>query len=307
MKTKNQFPCVSVIIVNYNGIKYLPACLASLSSIAYPRTRLEIILVDNGSTDGSQKFISDNYPRVKIIENKANLGFARGTNIGIQQARGEYIAVLNNDTYLDKDWTAEVLQGVKENPDIGIFGSRIYLDGLEKTFDIVAQGFGKNGRTINIGAGYPDRGQFDALKEVFGVSACAAIYRRGVLEDIGVFDEDFFNSYEDNDLHFRANILGYRCMFLKDAIVYHKGTATIGVGSAFHVYHLCKNSAHPLIKNMPLAAILKNFFRIMIGPIPEFVFFAIRWNQPKAVLSGMLQALRDLTLMLSKRRHIRHK
>ena len=193
-------PLISVIIVNYNGKKFLSDCLSSIFRQTY--TPLEVILVDNASNDGSVEYIHQNFPGVKMFIQSANLGFAGGTNTGIEKATGKYVLTLNNDTILTPDFIDELTKPMISNPTVGMCASKmIFPDGRINSTAICIS---RSGAAWDRGMGELDRGQYDRREEVFGACAGAALYRRSMLDEIGLFDADFFLYMEDVDLAFRA-------------------------------------------------------------------------------------------------------
>lgn len=294
-------PRMSVVVLNWNGKKYLEGCINSLKQQTFKD--LEIIVVDNGSTDGSVSYMKSNYSEIKLIELLDNKGFAAGSNAGIKKARGEYIATLNNDTVVDPIWAEELCKAMERNQSVGICGSKILLVDPEGQIDTVGSFFKVNGRSGNIGQGEIDTGRYDKECEVFGASAGAALYRASMLREIGLFDEDFFNSYEDNDLCFRANLRGYKCLYVPSALVHHLGTATIRSCSYFHIYHLSKNDLNPFIKCFPLRLMFKYLFNILFYSSEEAIGW-IKWGQIKAIIDGRIRAFKDLKRMLKKRMEI---
>lgn len=215
------FPDVSISIVNLNGQRYLKECLSSLEKLNYPQDKIEIIVVDNGSTDKSLSIIRDNYPRVKIIENKKNMGFARANNQAAEAAGGEYIAFLNNDTRVDKSWLIELLRPIYKDREIVASGSKVLsMDG--KKIDFVGGMINFEGKGFQVDYGIPvENDDHDRYRFLPFVNGGAMMIDRNVFLDTGGFDEDFFAYYEDVDLGWRLWVLGYKVIFSPKSIVYH--------------------------------------------------------------------------------------
>ena len=244
---------VSVIIVNWNGKQHLEECLTSLSKQTFKA--FETILVDNGSADGSIEFVEEHFPIVKIIKLNYNNGFCRGNNIGLQHARGDFIALLNNDTLVDMHWLEELYRAMTKHSHVGICASCIVNYYSRDVMDTAGDGFDLCGVGYKIGEGMPVA-KFQKERYVFGVCAGAALYRRSMIDDIGFFDERFFAVGEDLDLSFRAILAGYKCLYVPDAVVYHKVNQTVGRNSDFLLYHSRRNVEYTFFKNMPFPLII---------------------------------------------------
>ncbi|MBM3707516.1 MAG: glycosyltransferase [Actinobacteria bacterium] len=215
------FPLISVAIVNLDGKSYLKTCLESLDKLDYPKNKLEIIVADNGSKDGSQEFIRQNYPDVKLIENNKNLGFAYANNQAAKEAFGEYIAFLNNDTRVDKSWLIELLKPIYKDKETVCAGSKVLsMDG--KRLDFAGGMINFEAKGFQIDYGLPiEKDIHKQLRFTPFVNGGAMLVDRKVFLDVGGFDEDFFAYYEDVDLGWRLWVLGYRVMFCPSSIVYH--------------------------------------------------------------------------------------
>ena len=195
---------ISVVVVNFNGKRFLDDCLSSLSVQTYKD--YEVIVVDNASRDGSVEHIRSRFPWARIVENKVNLGSTGGNNSGIREAEGEFIVTLNNDTSVEKDFL-ERLAGPMSDPGIGMCGSKmLYPNGKINSTGLCLS---RSGASWDRGASEEDLGQYDRQEEIFGACAGAALYRRKMLDEIGLFDEDFFIFMEDIDLTLRARCAGW--------------------------------------------------------------------------------------------------
>jgi GT2 family glycosyltransferase len=238
---------LSVVVVNWNGRALLQDCLASLQ--AQTLANLEVVLVDNGSTDDSVSFARREFPRVSVLELGNNHGFAGGSNRGIAATSGEFVALLNNDAVAEPRW-AERLLSAAADPRVGIAASRVLLHADRGRLDSAGDGMTTVGVAFKRGHLEPADGFMEA-QAVFGASGCAMLLRRAMLEDVGMFDEDFFLIYEDADLCFRARLRGWTCRYAPEAVVYHKLNASIGRLSATHVYYGQRNAELVYFKNMP--------------------------------------------------------
>ena len=213
-------PLVSIVVVNYNGLKDLKLCFDSLYNLNYKN--FELIFVDNNSQDNSVDFIRKNYPIVKIIELKKNYGFARGNNIGVAEASGEYIVLLNNDTVVDKNWLTELVKVAEQSNNIGIIGSKNYYY-HDKTEIFYAIGTcDKFGNTGNIGHKKRDNVLFNTQMNCFFVCGAALMIKRELYEKINLFDPNYFAYFEDVDLCWRAIISGYDVVYVPKSFIYHK-------------------------------------------------------------------------------------
>ncbi|MEJ2696146.1 MAG: glycosyltransferase family 2 protein [Candidatus Sulfobium sp.] len=243
-------PTISVVIVNLNGEKYLRDCLDSLSSQTF--RDFEVIVVDNGSRDGSLDLINKEFGWVNVISLRENTGFARGNNVGIGASSGKYIATLNNDTIAESRWLEGLVQTAEADARTGMVASKILLGREGSELDSAGMLVYPDGMTRQRGRGQTDRGQFDKTEEVLFPSACAALYRREMLEETGFFDEDFFSYCEDADLGLRGRLAGWRAVMAPGAVVRHLYSQTGGKYSDFKAYHVERNRFWVLLKDLPL-------------------------------------------------------
>ncbi|MFH1226459.1 MAG: glycosyltransferase family 2 protein [Planctomycetota bacterium] len=219
---------VCVIIINWNGKKHLEKCLPAISEQSYPN--YEIMVVDNGSTDGTIDYINNYWPKVRIIALKENKFFASGNNIGIQQALKNkeisYIALLNNDTIADKNWLSEMVKITDTDPRIGIVAAKLMKMGNQRIIDSTGHIFDKWGKIVDRGHNEIDSGQYDTKVDVLGACAAACLYRRTMLEDIGLFDERLVMYYEDAELSWRAYKRDWKAKYVPTAVVLHERGAS---------------------------------------------------------------------------------
>lgn len=255
---------VYVVIPNWNGADRIRACLDSLRSQTLQH---EVIVVDNGSVDESVKIIEKHYPNILLIRHPKNLGFTGGVNAGINKAMemgAEYVALLNNDAVADNDWLKNLVDFMDKHDKAGIATSKIcdekktHLDSTGDLYTIWGLPFPR-GR----GEEYSDK--YDKQTWIFAASGGASIYRTKMLEEIGLFDDDFFAYYEDVDISFRAQLAGWKVAYVPDAIVYHQIGATSGAIKGFTTYHTLKNLPLLLWKNVPWALMPKVWPRLAIA------------------------------------------
>jgi GT2 family glycosyltransferase len=246
----NRKPRVSVVIPNLNGRELLGDCLASLARQTL--TDFEAIVVDNGSTDGSADFVRARFPWVAaVIENKANLGFARASNQGIEAARGELIALLNNDTEADPAWLAEFVRAADADPVAGMFAAKTLFFDRRDVIDTAGHLIYPDGLNRGRGRLEVDRGQYDAATDVFFPSGAAALYRKRMLDEIGLFDEHHFAYGDDTDVGIRGRLAGWTCLFVPGAVVYHRYSATTGEYSPAKVFLVERNRIWVVWKYFP--------------------------------------------------------
>ena len=250
MKDIFDYPLISISIVNLNGKNYLGACLASIKEMEYPMDRVEIIVVDNGSIDGSVELIMKNYPDIKIIKNSKNMGFAYANNQAAAEASGEYIAFLNNDMKVDKSWLIELLRPIYKDKETIASGSKV-LSFEGKEIDFVGGMINFEGKGFQIDYGLSiEKDNYSDYRYLPFVNGGAMLINRQIFLDAGGFDEDFFAYYEDVDLGWRLWILGYKVIFSPKSIVYHHHHGTSKEFSEDKLRFLKeRNSLYSVFKN----------------------------------------------------------
>ena len=249
----------SLIIVNWNGRDLLGDCLPSLEKQTEPAE--EVIVVDNGSSDGSVEFLKLSFPSVKVVELDKNYGFAKANNIGIRLARGSRIALLNNDTVVDSRWLAELNHALDNHPEVGFCASKMLMYRDPNIIDSAGDMLGI-ARAYKRGHRRQDGTEFNEPAFVFGACAGAALYRSEMLADIGLFDETFVTNLEDVDLSFRAQLAGYKCIYVPTAVVYHKvGETKRRISSIDRLTH--RNNRLMWLKNAPGLLLLKYATRVL--------------------------------------------
>lgn len=295
-------PLVSVIIPNWNGAHLLPVCLDSLGRQTC--TDYEVIVVDNASTDGSRELVSRDYPAVRVVTLDSNRGFAGGVNAGIRVARGKIIALLNNDTEVERTWLEELSRSLQGNSRAGMAASKLRLFDEREKLHSAGDFYGVDGVPGNRGAWEVDHGQYDdpgSVPPIFGACAGAAAYRRELFERIGVFDEDLGSYCEDVDLNWRARLAGYECVYAPRAVVYHRLSATGGGSRAS--YFVGRNFILVLVKDYPTRLVRKYWPRI-VSAQARIAWDALtnwRGQAARARLRGQLAGIASLPRFLSKR------
>ncbi len=299
-------PTISIIIPHLNGKQHLDDCLSSLRAQTY--RDFEVLLVDNGSTDGSQEYVRANFPDVKLLELGQNQGFTGACNAGREAAKGEIIILLNNDTEADPNWLQEVSQAFAQRPEVGSVASKMLLFDQRDHFHTAGDFYGIDGIPGNRGVWQADVGQYDQVEYVFGACGGAAAYRRAMLEEIGFLDDDFYFSCEDVDLAFRANLAGWRTLYAPTAVVYHKLKASGGSG-VMSSYYDGRNFFYIIWKNYPRTMMRQNW-RALIGAqlkISRAAIRAWRGEAARARLRGQLAGLFGFFKMRAKRKQIQAK
>lgn len=300
-------PSHSIVIVNWNGRDLLAECLPSLRAQTLPG---EVVMVDNGSADGSVDFVRASFPEVVVEPLDRNHGFAVANNVGMRLARGEYVALLNNDTVVDPRWAAELARGLDEHADVGFCASKMLQYGQKDVIDTAGDELGV-ARAYKRGTGQPDGPEFAEPRYVFGACAGAAMYRRRMLDDIGLFDESFVTNFEDVDLSFRAQLAGYRCLYVPTAVVHHKVAATKRrTGwSAQMAYRNSRNSKLMWLKNAPMGLLGKYALPILAqeGRQLRRSVKKADWATVRSLLAADAEIVRLLPTILRKRRGIQRR
>lgn len=243
-------PLVSVIVVNWNGEGYLAECIDSLLRQTYPR--LEVIVVDNASTDGSVPLLTERYGgKIRLIVNPTNLGFTGGNNAGMAAASGAYVLLLNNDAVADPGWAAALVREAEADLRVGMCASKIVSYDDPKVIDGVGLLLARDGLARGRGRLARDHGQFDRPEDVLIPSACAGLYRRAMLDEIGLFDEQFFMYCDDVDLGLRGRVAGWACRYAPDALVRHRYSRSAGSYSLRKVFLVERNRIWVMLKSFP--------------------------------------------------------
>ncbi len=262
----------TVVIPNYNGMKYIRNCLNSLDAL---RTESEFrtIAVDNGSKDGSGEVIRKEYPWVELISLPENTGFCHAVNVGIKAAGTEYVVLLNNDTAAKPGFVKYLEESMEESEDIFSVNSMMLTMQDEGIIDNAGIRYCVLGWAFDRGKGKP-ASSFEKKKEIFASCGGASIYRRKIFDEIGLFDENHFAYLEDVDMGYRAKIFGYRNLYEPKAKVIHAGSATSGSRyNQFKTELSSANNAYVIGKNMPFLQILFNIPFLFLGFLVKTLFF----------------------------------
>jgi GT2 family glycosyltransferase len=319
-------PLASVVIPNWNGAHHLPVCLDALRGQSYPQ--IEVIVVDNGSTDGSQALVEGHYPEVRLLALDRNLGLTGGNNAGFRVARGEILISLNNDTETDPRFVEALVIALQEHPEAGMAAAKMLLFDRRDTLHSAGDGYGTDGIPYNRGVWQRDEGRFSVAGWVFGGCGGAVAYRRAMLEDVGPtgvsrarpfgaaphkssslgedgpFDESFFMYCEDVDLNWRSQLAGWKCWYTPDAVVYHKLSAT--GGGSIASYYTGRNTLWVIAKNYP-GLLLREHWPLVLraqARVTREALRAWRGTAARARLRGQLAGLLGWPRMLKKRKVI---
>lgn len=286
----NEKKKITVVIPNLNGMKYLEGCLGSLRRQS--EQDFETILIDNGSSDGSVEYVRSGFPEVKVRAYHRNTGFCHAVNDGILLAKTPYVLLLNNDTVLSEDLLKNLLSAMEEG------GGKVFSccsklvsmkepDRLDDAGDYVCA----LGWAFARGKGQSSD-LYSSEEECFASCAAAALYRREVFEEIGLFDEKHFAYLEDIDIGWRAKRLGYRNLYVPSAVVYHAGSATSGSRyNEFKVRQSSGNNLYMLFKNMPIWQLAFNAPMIIAGILIKSAYF-VKMGFGKAYFSGLFRGIR---------------
>ena len=294
---------VSVIIVNWNRVDDLLRCLGCLQQQSF--RDFEIIVVDNGSDDGSSAIVAEAHPDVRVLALPENVGYGRANNLGCELAQGRYIALLNNDAFPEPDWLKYMVQVLEKHPDVGFCACKILQYPATHLIDTVGDAFSIFGKALKLGFGEQDEGQYDKTRPVFGACAAAAIYRHEMLVDIGLFDDDFSPAgLEDIDLSFRAQLRGYRCRYVPEAVVYHRVAATRSRFSDEMFYLSNRNTEYVFWKNMPGLLLVFCAPLHLLHLLLALIYHAAR-GRAGLFLRAKCDAWRRLPAILGQRRLVR--
>lgn len=297
------FPFVSIIIVTWNSVKYIYNCLEKLTTQTFQD--FEVILVDNGSEDGTLDGLQEKHPAVNLLIHKlsSNLGFTAANNIGARLARGKWLALLNADAFPEPDWLEKLLRTTEQNPEYSFFSSRQIQLNAPQLLDGAGDIYHISGLAWRNGYRLSSKAHGHEQKEVFSPCAAAALYSREAFLNVGGFDEDYFSYFEDVDLGFRLRLSGAKCLYVPEAVVHHVGSASTGKRSDFSVYYGYRNMIWTFVKNMPVQLVWF-FLPLHISAILFFAIYLTIRGQGKTIWKAIFDAVCGLPKMIEKRRSI---
>jgi GT2 family glycosyltransferase len=295
----NKMPHTVVVIPNWNGRRWLPDCLAALSAQTWHDFR--VLVVDNGSTDGSVEWLEEHAPAVQVIANSANRGFAAAINQGIRASDSRYVALLNNDTQAEPRWLETLIEVADSDPSVGLFACKMLFADAPDVINSAGLALDWAGFCWDWQGGQLDNVAEIETRECFGPCGGAALYRRVLFNDIGLFDEDFFAYAEDADVAWRAQRAGWRCLYVPAARVYHAASATAGEGSRFKRFMLSRNKVRLLAKNLPGGLYLSWWALVLLYDLLAAVYGLIARGD-WAAIQGRWAGWMGLPRTLGKRR-----
>lgn len=292
----------SIIIPHMNGKELLEECFTALRKQTL--TDFEVLLIDNGSTDGSQAFTRTHFPEVQVVELGRNFGFTGACNKGWELSQGEFVILLNNDTAVTPTWLQEIINAFKQHPEVGMVASKMMLYDKRDHFHTTGDFYRIDGIPGNRGVWQKDEGQYEQEEFVFSACGGSAAYRRTMLDEIGFLDDDFFFSCEDIDLGWRANLAGWKVLYVPTAVLYHKLKAT--GGSVTGSYYDGRNFLYLIWKNYPTSLLRKNGSILLKSQlsITRDALRAWRGEAARARLRGQLAGIFGIFKMWPKRKKI---
>ncbi len=295
---------VTVVIPSWNGAELLGPCLGSLVAQSH---QAELVVVDNGSTDESEELVRTRFPSVTLLAEPVNRGFAGAVNIGIAYAMrsgARYVALLNNDAVAEPDWLERLVACAELHPEAGIVTSKLLrADGAH--IDSTGDFYSSWGWAYPRGRDELDQGQYDGpeLREVFCGSGGASLFRVQMLEEVGLFDEDYFAYLEDQDLGFRAQLMGWRARYEPTARAYHRMMGTSTRLEHFGRYQAIRNCIYLYVKNLPSPLVWRYLPKFLIG-LGLMAANDVRRRRFRAISRAYLDAAAHLPRMLAKRRRV---
>jgi GT2 family glycosyltransferase len=294
-------PIIDIIVPNWNGRNWLEPCLTSLLNQTFRDFR--IILVDNASTDGSVEYVNTRFPSVEVVELQKNTGFAGGINAGIMCSSAPYICWFNNDAEAAPDFLEKLLLSLQplEPEGFAMAAPRITLRDRPNTLNSAGIFIGPDGLARERGFLRPDTNPYDKPVEVFGPAGAAAFFKREVFERVGVLDEDYFMYGDEDDISYRAQLAGYRCLYVPEAQAMHAVSGSAATIRPRAVHLACCNSLLTIFKNMPAPLLLLYLPLIIAGQFYQLIKFGRR-GMWRSAIAGKLEALRLLPKNVHKRR-----
>ena len=248
---------VSIIIVNWNGLHHLKKCMPALSKITYPN--YEVILVDNASTkDKSVEYIKRYYPKIKLVLSKENTGFSGGNNIGYKNVTGEYVLFLNNDTEVNIDFLDKLVEKIEEDDKVGGVQSKIRSMVFPSKLDSVGAFLTNTGFLYHLGYLQKDKKEYDKITNLYTAKGACMLFRKDVIDKVGLFDDKFFAYFEETDFCHRVWLAGYTIQYAPKSVIYHQiGGTSNNMPNAFIQFHSFKNRINSYLKNLGTAELWK--------------------------------------------------
>ncbi len=295
---------VTVVIPNYNGIRFLPDCLGSVLHQEPDTPKYRVLVVDNGSEDGSRELIASRFPEVEVTALETNTGFCRAVNEGIRKAASPYVILLNNDTRVRPGFIRELYRAIESRPRAFSVSAAMLMWDREELLDDAGDRYCAFGWAYGRGKGKP-AGEFSHAAEVFSACGGAAIYRKSVFEAIGLFDELHFAYLEDLDIGWRARIYGFHNYYEPGAQAVHYGSAS--TGSRYNkkkTLLAASNNVYVIAKNMPALQVLLNLPFLLAGFLLKFIFFC-RKGMGALYVKGLFQGVKKARSRTGREKRIR--
>ncbi len=240
----------TAIVVNWNGRGFVLEAVESLLVQDFPA--LEVVVVDNASSDGSDRSIEERFPgRVRLLRNARNLGWGAANNVAIRATRAPHVVLLNSDARAEPAFVGELVAAAEGDPRVGMVAAKVLQHEAPGVIDTVGHLFYPDGLNRGRGRLEQDRGQYDGERDALFPSGAAALYRRSMLEEIGLFDESFFLYGDDAELGLRGRLAGWRCAFTPRAVAHHRYSASAGAYSSLKAYHVERNRIWLSLKLLP--------------------------------------------------------
>lgn len=293
---------VTLIIVNYNGKGCIERCLKGVRQQVFQN--FECVVVDNGSSDGSAEWIETHHPEIQLIRLPENAGFCRANNMAIQKTRSEFVGLLNNDAVADPFWLSRLVAALKMRPEAGFAASKMLYSDAPHIIDRAGDGYTRSGAGRLRGRGARSDA-YNQIEWIFGACAGAAVYRKAMLDTIGLFDEDFFLLYEDVDLSFRAQLKGFKCIYVPDARVYHLASRTLGYDSPVSIYYGHRNLEWVYLKNMPGPLLWMTLPAHLFYILLSGAYFVSK-GKGGSFFKAKTDALKTVPIVLKKRKKIQN-
>ncbi|MEJ2543643.1 MAG: glycosyltransferase family 2 protein [Calditrichaceae bacterium] len=301
---------ITIVIPHFNGIDILRDCLQSLYKSTF--TDFNTLVIDNGSSDGSQDFVKKEFPQINLVENEKNLGYAGGCNQGIQMADTPYVLLLNNDTVMPKNFLSEMLNTIENDNKIAMVQPKILSIQNKDHFDYS----GAAGGELDV-FGYPfargrifdeveqDKGQYNAINaNCFWTSGCALLLRKSVIDEIGVLDEDFFAHQEEIDLNWRAQLAGYRNVVTMKTYIYHYSGYTLRSDNQRKMFLNHRNNLIMMIKNYSIPYLILLFPIRILLELTTIIVDLVFWEgkRAKAVFKSLVNVCCHIFMIYRKRK-----
>jgi GT2 family glycosyltransferase len=298
---KPKHPEVTAVVLNWNGRKLLEKSLPALGKQTY--RPLQVLLVDNASTDDSLAYVKKNFPQTKVIRNPTNLGFAAGMNIGLRAAKGKYVISVTNDVALEPKVISEMVAAAEKDSRVGMAVPLLVRSSEPSVIDAAGVSVDRSGYGANVGGGEENRGQFGKKPvEIFGGYGGATLYRRQMLDEIGYFEEAFGAYLEDIDLAWRARAAGWKCMLVPQVRAFHAGSVSYGKTSYRATYLGHRNRLLFALSEFPLKLLVPMLAYYIIFEIPMSVWWLATANVAR--VKARIDAFLMLPWIISRRRKL---